>query len=221
MSLKQRIHNKEAINIASGVPFGCTRDEMEAVLGQGTYDLVSVDHQHGPANEDQLVEYCAMASEFDVGVQLRIKHTRNAYLIGNLLDLGPLAIVVPQVESVETVDEAIDFFYYLPMGKRSWGPSSAYGIKGGMDRLEYAEWWNNTGILILQIESVDAVINVSKFAKPGVDMVTFGENDLNFSIESYPSSPFQNLQECIAHVETQLADTHVKVGAGSSPSGSL
>ena len=121
MSLKQRIHSKEAINIASGVPFGCTRDEMEAVLGQGSYDLVSVDHQHGAANEDKLVEYCAMASEFDVGVQLRIKHTRNAYLIGNLLDLGPLAIVVPQVETVETVNEAIDFFYYPQMGKRSWG----------------------------------------------------------------------------------------------------
>ena len=221
MSLKQRIHNKEAINIASGAPFGCTRDEMEAVLGQGDCDLVGTDHQHGAANEDKLVEFCAMASEFDVGVQLRIKHTRHAYLIGNLLDLGPLAIVVPQVENVETVDEAINAFYYPQMGKRSWGPSSGYGIKGGMDRLEYADWWNNTGILILQIESVDAVINVRKFAKPGVDMVTFGENDLNFSIESYPSSPFQNLQECIAHVQTQLADTHVKVGAGSSPSGAL
>ena len=30
MSLKQRIRNKEAIKIASGVPFGCTQDEMAA-----------------------------------------------------------------------------------------------------------------------------------------------------------------------------------------------
>ena len=221
MSLKQRIHKKEPIKIAGGVPFGCTRDEMAAVLNSDTYDLIGVDHQHAAANEDTLVEYCKMAAEFGVGVQLRIKHTRHAYLIGNMLDLGPLAIVVPQVETVETVDEAIDAFYYLPMGKRSWGPSNGYGIHRGMDRLEYAEWWKNTGILILQIESVDAVINVRKFAKPGVDMVTFGENDLNFSIESYPSAPFKNLQECIAHVEVQLADTHVKVGAGRSPSGSL
>ena len=221
MSLKQRIHNKEPIKIAGGVPFGCTRDEMAAVLNSDNYDLISVDHQHAAANEDKLVEYCKMADEFSVGVQLRIKHTRHAYLIGNMLDLGPLAIVVPQVETVETVDEAIDAFYYPQMGKRSWGPSSGYGIHRGMDRLEYAEWWNNIGILILQIESVDAVINVRKFAKPGVDMVTFGENDLNFSIESYPSAPFKNLQECIAHVEIQLADTHVKVGAGRSPSGSL
>jgi len=221
VSLKQRIRNKEPIKIASGVPFGCTRDEMEAGLSRDDYDLIGTDHQHSAANEEKLVEYCAMANEFGVGVQLRIKNTRHAYLIGNLLDLGPLAIVVPQVEKVDTVDEAVDAFYYPQMGKRSWGPSSGYGIKGSMARLEYAEWWNNTGVLILQIESVDAVINVRKFAKPGVDMVTFGENDLNFSIESYPRSPFQNLQECIAHVQVQLEDTHVKVGAGSTPTGRL
>ena len=221
VSLKQRIHNKDPIKIASGIPFGCTRDEMEAVLNRDDYDLIGTDHQHAAADEDKLVEYCKMANEIGVGVQLRIKHTRHAYLIGNLLDLGPLAIVVPQVEKVETVDEAIDAFYYSQKGKRSWGPSNGYGINRGMDRLEYAEWWNNTGILILQIESVDAVINVRKLAKPGVDMVTFGENDLNFSIESYPSAPFKNLEECITYVQTQLADTHVKVGAGSSPSGSL
>ena len=102
---------------------------METVLSRDDYDLIGVDHQHAAANEDKLVEYCKMADEFGIGVQLRIKHTRNAYLIGNLLDLGPLAIVVPQVETVETVDEAIDAFYYLPIGKRSWGPINGYGIK--------------------------------------------------------------------------------------------
>ena len=43
MSLKQRIHSKEAIKIA-GVPFGCTRDEMEAALSQDDYDLIGTDH---------------------------------------------------------------------------------------------------------------------------------------------------------------------------------
>ncbi len=221
MSLKQRVRNKEAIKIASGVPFGCTRDEMEAVLSQDDYDLIGTDHQHAAADEEKLVEYCGMANEFGVGVQLRIKHTRHTYLIGNMLDLGPLAIVVPQVEKVETVYEAVDAFYYPQIGKRSWGPSRGYGFKPGIERLEYADWWNNNGLLILQIESVDAVINVRKFAKPGVDMVTFGENDLNFSIESYPKSPLKNLQECIEHVQIQLQGTHVKVGAGHTPTGRL
>ena len=52
--------------------------------------------------------------------QFRIKNTRNAYLIGNYLDLGPFSIVVPQVEDEETVDEAIDAFYY-PQSEKGVG----------------------------------------------------------------------------------------------------
>ena len=48
--------------------------------------------------ESELAEFCAMAEELDVFVQFRIKHTRNAYLIGNYLDLGPCGVEVPQVE---------------------------------------------------------------------------------------------------------------------------
>ena len=152
-------------------------------------------------------------------VQLRIKHqnTRNAYLIGNILDLGPLAIVVPQVETEATVDEAIDAFYYPPIGKRSWGPSSGYGFNPDLDRLEYAEWWNNNGILSLQLESVDAIINARKLSKPGVDMLMFGANDLGFSLETYPSPPFKTVEECFQHVVEQMEGTQVKVGVGYTP----
>ncbi len=46
-------------------------------------------------------------------------------------------------------------------------------------------------------------------------------DELNFSIASYPQSPFLNLQKCIEHVQIQLQDMHVKVGAGHTPTGRL
>ena len=54
-------------------------------------------------------------------VQFRIKNTRHAYLIGNVLDLGPMAIEVPLVEDEAVVQEALDAFYYPQVGHRSWG----------------------------------------------------------------------------------------------------
>ncbi len=119
--------------------------------------------------------------------------------------------MVPQVEDEATVDEAVDAFYYPPKGERSWGPSSGYGIEGRGERLEYAEWWNDNGILILQLESVNAVTNARKLAKPGVDMLAFGENDLNFSLESYPDHPFESAADCLDHVVQQMAGTQVAV----------
>ncbi|HIE30046.1 TPA: hypothetical protein EYP66_22505 [Candidatus Poribacteria bacterium] len=219
-SLKQRIHRKEVIKVASA-SMSVSKSQLEDILSKDDYDLVGVDSQHSPCNEEKLVAFCAMAEELSIPVQLRIKHTRHAYLIGNYLDLGPLAIVVPQVEEETTVLEAIDAFYYPPIGKRSWGGSARYGLKERSDRLEYAEWWNNNGILILQLESVNAITNAQKLAKPGVDMLVFGAMDLSFSLESYPDYPLRTVEDCIRHVQQQMEGTQVKVGLAHSPSGQL
>ena len=209
-SLKQRLHRGADLEVVPA-PLRATRQQLEEIAARNTVDMFSVDGQHGPLNEESLMSICTAADELDIPVQLRIKHTRHAYLIGTYLDLGPMAIMVPQVETEATVDEAIDAFYYPPLGKRSWGPLWGYGFDDSSERLEYAEWWNQTGILILQLESVHAVTNARLLAKPGVDMFAFGPNDLNFSLEAYPNHPFKSVADCVAHVEEQMAGTEVKV----------
>ena len=132
--------------------WGMSKSEIETILGGDSYDMIGVDSQHAPFNEEKLVEFCGNAKELEMPVQFRIKHTRHTYLLGNLLDLGPAAIVVPQVETEATVDEAIRNFYYPPVGKRSWPPPNGWGWSGGVDRAEYIEWWNENGILSFQID---------------------------------------------------------------------
>lgn len=211
-SLKQRLHRGENLNFeAVQAPLTADADQLAKIAKAGTADIFSIDAQHAPYDEESLVSFCAAAAQVDVPVQLRIKHTRHAFLIGNYLDLGPMAIMVPQVETEQTVDEAIDAFYYPPIGKRSWGPLWGYKYDDTRERLEYAQWWNETGILVIQLESIDAVSNARHLAKPGVDMVAFGANDLNFSIEAYPNHPFDSVESCMSHVEKQLAGTQVKV----------
>lgn len=217
-TLKQRIHDGEVINIASA-SLRTSKSELEELLSKDAYDLIRVDIQHAPYSEERLVAFCEMANELGAPVQLRIKHPRQAYLIGNYLDLGPLSVVVPLVEHEATVNEAIEAFYYPPVGRRSWGTSWAYGFKDIGDRLKYAEWWNSNGILTLQLESIDAVINVRNLAKPGVDMFVFGAMDLSFSLESHPGSPFMSVEDCCRYVVEQVKGIDVRVGVGSSPSG--
>ena len=64
------------------------------------------------------------------------------------------------------------------------------------------------------IESVQAVVNAGKLAKPGVDVFSFGPNDLQFSIEAHPMFPYRSVEDCVKHVLDQISDTHVKVGFG-------
>ena len=209
-TLKQRIKAGETV-IGVSVPLDSNRSQLEEILSKDTYDFLTVDSQHSPYNEEKLAALCVMAEDLEMPVQFRIKNTRHAYLIGNILDLGPAAIEVPLVEDEAIVDEALEAFYYPQQGKRSWGGAARHGVRGRDDRLEYAEWWNNNGVLCLQMETVTGVINARKLAKPGVDCLTWGPADLSFDLEAHPEFPYRTTDDCVRHVLKQLEGTDVKI----------
>ena len=205
-SLKQRIHAGETV---AGV-WGSTdlsRGQLAALVEKGPYDFVFIDGQHAAVNEEKLVAFCALAEELEIAVQFRIPHTRLSWLTGRYLDLGATSIMVPEVEDEATVDEAVAYFYYPPMGRRSAGGAARRGVKARgahFDRLDYARWWNRYGVLCIQLESVAAVTRARQLAKAGVDVLAFGPNDLRFSLEGHPHHPFKTVDDCIAHVAAQL-----------------
>ncbi len=209
-SLKRRIRSGEIVN-GVGVSMASTTEDLAHVLQQGQFNFLNVDCQHGPLNEDRIVSFCASAEAVGVPVILRIKHTRHTYLIGNYLDLGPSGILVPEVKTDATVREAVHFFYYPQCGGRSWGGSARYGIRDRPDRLAYAAWWNETGVLWLQLESVEAVLNCRQLALDGVDVLTFGPNDLMFDIERYTHPPFRTVEDCVRHVVREMEGSSVAV----------
>ena len=207
-SLKQRIHKGELI-IGASVPITADRGMLEDILGRDSYSFFSVDSQHSAFSEESLVEFCATAEGLGIPVIFRIKHTRLSYLVGNLLDLGPTGAEVPQVEEVETVEESVAYFYYPQQGKRSWGGGARWGVKDRPDRLEYAEWWNSTGVLWMQVESIEAITNMRKLIKPGIDCFSWGPMDLSFNRESQPDHPFKTDDDCLRYALQQLKGTDV------------
>jgi 2-keto-3-deoxy-L-rhamnonate aldolase RhmA len=77
--------------------------------------------------------------------------------------------------------------------------------------LEYAEWWNNYAVLVIQLESVEAVANARRLAdRPGVDYVAFGPNDLSFSLERHTNFPLKTAEECFINVAEQLDPVGIK-----------
>ena len=208
--LKQRIHAGEIL-IGVTVPVTTTQSQLETILGKDDYAFVWIDTQHSPFNEERVAEFCAMAASLGVHVQLRIKHTRFTYLIGNILDLGPAGVEVPQVEKESTVEESVANFLYPPAGIRSWGGGFRLGLSRFPDPHDYIEWWNNTGVLWIQIESIHAVADACRLAKPGVDCLSWGPMDLRLNREGHPDHPFQTDEDCLRHVVQQLEGTDTKI----------
>ena len=196
-----------------------TEAALKDIIKNRAPDLLFVDSQHQPLNEEKLLAFCGMANRLGSAVILRLKNTNYASLSGNFLDHGPLAILVPQTDSIETVDEAIEAFFYPPVGRRSWGPPGAFGFNDHPGRREFADWWNANGILAIQIETLNAVLNIRKFAKPGVSLVMFGANDLMFDLETFEDPPLKTVEECIEHVKKELKGLKIGIAAGMTPCG--
>lgn len=90
-------------------------------------------------------------------------------------------MLFPMVENLTQFKEIIERFKYFPIGKRSYGVNRAHAFGMNFDR--YISEWNDSGILILQIESMQGVKDLSSFLKSGhVDGVMVGPYDLSGSL---------------------------------------
>jgi 2-keto-3-deoxy-L-rhamnonate aldolase RhmA len=213
-SLKQKLRDGDIV-VALRPPITATRADVERALTKGSYDLIYIDGQHTAFSDEQLMSISAIGAEFGLQVQFRIPHTRHTYLIGRYLDMGPSGILVPEVSEVASVDEAIAYAYYPPVGRRSWGGVARVGQSQNGKRLnntEYADWWNSTVVVSVQIESVAAVENCRALAKSGIDYLAFGPNDLAFDLSQHPEYRFKTVDECKLHVAEQLKGTGVRLG---------
>ncbi len=214
-TLRQRMKDGEVMVALRGSIL-TSKSELTGIWSTGDYDYIWIDGQHTAFREEQLVEYCSIAEELGIDVQLRIPHTRHAYMVGRFLDFGFSAVLVPEVMEPETVDDAIAYAYYGPVGRRSWGGAARRGLSERPERRAYSAWWNDYVILGIQIESAEAVTNIRKLAKPGVTVVTFGPNDLTFSLEDHPEYPLKNVDDCVRNVAAQLADTDIRLAMGTA-----
>ncbi|MEZ4868593.1 MAG: aldolase/citrate lyase family protein [Caldilineaceae bacterium] len=216
-TLRQRIQAGDVLVALRG-SLKTSKSQLAEIWATGRYDYIWIDSQHTAFSDEELVAYCAAAEELGIDVQLRIPHTRDAHKVGRYLDLGPSAVLVPEVMEESTVDDAIAYAYYGPIGRRSWGGGARRGLRSvarGMDRLTYAAWWNDYVILSIQVESVEAVTNIRQLAKPGVTVVTFGPNDLSFSLEAHPEYPLRTVDECMRNVAAQLQGTGIRLAMGT------
>jgi len=209
VGLKKKIRDGKQV-LGAQVQPTATREELEKVMEIDDYDFLLIDAQHTPYEEQQIADFCQTAEAMDLFVQLRIKHTRLAFLSGNYLDLGPCGVEIPQVELDSTVEEALHGFYFPPEAGRSFG-GRYRRAPGGKTPVEYAAWWNTYGVLWMQVESVQASTHCRQLAKSGVDCLSFGPIDLTFNLQSHPTHPYKTVDDCVQGVCDALSDLPTQV----------
>jgi 2-keto-3-deoxy-L-rhamnonate aldolase RhmA len=217
-NLRARIRAGEELVMVRG-EIGWSTEQLAAVWAGSKYDFVWLDSQHSPYSDHHLVSFTASAESLGIPVQLRIPHTREAHKVGRFFDLGVSGALVPEVMLAETVQDALDFAYYGPIGRRSWGGANRLGLRNHAapsGRRAYADWWNETVLLSIQIESVETATRIKQLVRPGITHVTWGPNDLEFSLERHSSPELNSVEACMRHVAQQLEGSGIGISMGTA-----
>ena len=145
------------------------------------YDFVWVEMQHEAISWEQVARFWRTCpGPAAPGARVAYADERE---IQHATDMGAAVIVVPTVDSVEEAQEAVDWTYFPPLGRRSAGGGQGASeiwneVPGG-----YRQTWNDNVVLILMIETLEGVENAREIARiPGVTGLFAASGDLgNFS----------------------------------------
>jgi 2-keto-3-deoxy-L-rhamnonate aldolase RhmA len=138
-----------------------------------------------------------------------------------VLDMGAEGIVVPLVRTVEDARLAVAACKYPPEGIRGYGPRrpSDYGRLGGP---EFCQRMNDSVLVILQIEHIDAVNDIEgMLAVPGVTSLVIGSNDLSGSMGLLGQPRHPDVLTAIERVIAAARRTKVFVGIGIGNDGKI
>jgi 4-hydroxy-2-oxoheptanedioate aldolase len=144
-----------------------------AMAGSG-FDFTWIEMQHSPLTYQEVARMIYACKGAAAMPFIRVPDS-NEGDIQKAVDIGAVGIIIPMVESVEKVHNAIKFAKYPPVGKRSQG-GGQYGALWGAD---YRQQANANMMIVAMIESPAGVAIADKIAAiPGVDVVFVASTDL-------------------------------------------
>ena len=151
------------------------------LLGRSGLDWVVVDMEHGNTTESDLLAHLT-AIELTGTAALVRPQSGERLRMGRALDLGAEGIVVPRLDTIDQVVEAVTFLRYPPTGQRGVALLTRGARLGTVNHAGVAAL-NEDIVGIIQIESPSALEAADAFAATdGVDVLFVGPADLSHSL---------------------------------------
>jgi 4-hydroxy-2-oxoheptanedioate aldolase len=146
------------------------------IAGRAGAELCVIDTEHGQIGPETLTDMLRALDLSKTPALVRLGDA-GAGRVKHALDAGAAGILVPYIETVAEARAAIRAFCAPPLGQR--GMATGVSRAGGFGAVrDYARTWNDTGLLVLQIETAKGLAAAPDIAAlDGVDMLFFGPSD--------------------------------------------
>ena len=156
--------------------------EIVSIAKTAGFDSIYVDMEHSTFSMDTTGQICAACLAAGVTPFVRIPSAAPD-VISRLLDAGALGVIAPHVHTAEDAANVVRAAKFPPVGDRSFSASLPHFQFRTFPALEMFEALNDATMVIVMIESADALRQVDEIAAvQGVDMLFIGTNDLCASL---------------------------------------
>ncbi len=164
---------------AYGVFINIPSPAIVEVIGHLGFDFALIDAEHGPMGLETCEQMIRAADVVNITPLVRIAMNIQQNIL-RYLDMGALGVQLPLLNTKADVENVVRSVRYRPVGRRGlagvrannwgmWGPTA-----------KYVEEANRQNLVIVQIETMEAVENLKEILTvPGVDIVFIGPNDLS------------------------------------------
>jgi 2-keto-3-deoxy-L-rhamnonate aldolase RhmA len=179
-TLKDRFLNTENIYAAwTAISDTAVSEIFSRILNP---DFVVIDLEHSVISLAQAQTLFNVIQANDCCALPRLSsHESNE--IGRLLDAGADGIIAPSVNNLTELESIISAMKYPPIGRRGYGVARAQAY--GYEFKNYATSWNDESILMIIVETAEAVNNIDALLEnEHVDGIIIGEYDLSGSLNT-------------------------------------
>lgn len=151
------------------------------IIGYAGLDFIVIDDEHGAFSYPQIEEMIRAAEIAEITPIVRVSYDNSA--IQKALDRGAKGVQVPMVNSRADAEAVVKKVKFPPVGNRG----TAYSVRparfGGYSGKDYLDAADNSALVIVHIETPEAVENFEQIVKvPGIDAVFIGPTDLSVSM---------------------------------------
>jgi 2-keto-3-deoxy-L-rhamnonate aldolase RhmA len=148
--------------------------DIYCAMASSGFDFTWIEMQHSPLSYIDVARMLMACKGSPAIPFIRVPDAAEGD-IQKATDIGALGIIVPMVDSLEKIQNAIKFAKYPPIGRRSQG-TGQYGALWGSD---YRATANDNIMVVAMIENPAGVAIADKIAAvPGVDAIFIASTDL-------------------------------------------
>jgi 2-dehydro-3-deoxyglucarate aldolase/4-hydroxy-2-oxoheptanedioate aldolase len=177
--LRSRIRDREML---IGVFSDLASPMAVELCGHAGFDWTVLDLEHGAATEADLLALLHAAETTPMAPVVRAQSAERLR-VGRALDLGAAGIMLPQLQSIDEVREAVRYLRYPPVGVRGVALRTRGAALGTVGHADLARVINERIVGIVQIENPRTVAEADQIAAlDEVDVLFVGPADLTHGL---------------------------------------